>query len=143
MPPATPPMGVPSRRAFLQAGGAAVVAGIALDPVDVAPPPHGLGPEEDTEITAITFIHGIPGKEDELQEHLLSLSGPTRAEPGCRRYDLFRSPEQRHEFVRLEVWSSLEALEAHKRMPHLRASFERRQREGWTTRIMVWKRVPG
>jgi hypothetical protein len=26
-------------------------------------------------------------------------------------------------------------------MPHLRASFEKRQREGWTTQITVWKRV--
>jgi quinol monooxygenase YgiN len=40
------------------------------------------------------------------------------------------------------VWESLDALEAHKQTPPLKASFEKRQREGWTTQIVVWKRVP-
>ena len=93
-------------------------------------------------ITAVTLIHGIPGKEEELKEHLLSLAGPTRAEKGCITYDLYRSPDQKHEFMRFEVWESQEALEAHKRTPHLKASFEKRQREGWTTQIVTWKRVP-
>jgi gluconolactonase len=93
-------------------------------------------------ITAVTLIHGIPGKEDELKRHLLSLADPTRAEPGCVTYDLYQSPEREHEFMRFEVWTSPEALEAHKRTPHLRASFEKRQREGWTTEIMVFNRVP-
>ena len=38
-------------------------------------------------------------------------------------------------------WSSEEALEVHKRTPHLRASFEKRQREGWTTQILLWQPV--
>ena len=41
-----------------------------------------------TPITALTLIHGIPGKEDELKTHLLSLSEPTLAEKGCLRYRL-------------------------------------------------------
>lgn len=42
-----------------------------------------------------------------------------------------------------EIWTSRDALESHKQMPHLSASFEKRQREGWSTEIAVWRRVPG
>jgi quinol monooxygenase YgiN len=98
--------------------------------------------DSDQRITAVTLIHGIPGKEEELKQHLLSLAGPTRAEKGCVTYDLYESPGQKHEFMRFEVWESLDALEAHKQTPPLKASFEKRQREGWTTQIVVWKRVP-
>lgn len=93
------------------------------------------------ELTAVTLIHGIPGKEAELERHLLSLSAPTRAEPGCLRYDLYRSSVNRYEFMRLEVWASPAALEAHKKTPHLRASFEQRTREGWTTEILTFQRA--
>jgi quinol monooxygenase YgiN len=93
-------------------------------------------------ITAVTLIHGIPGKEEDLKRHLLSLTDPTRAEPGCIAYDLYQSPERQYEFMRFEVWDSPEALETHKKTPHLKASFEKRQKEGWTTQIMVFKRVP-
>jgi len=93
-------------------------------------------------ITAVTLVHGIPGREEDLKQHLLSLTGPTRAEPGCIAYDLYQSPERQAEFMRFEVWESLDALETHKKTPHLKASFEKRQKEGWTTQIMVFKRVP-
>jgi quinol monooxygenase YgiN len=96
---------------------------------------------ENEVLTAVTFIRGIEGKEEELEAHLLSLSAPTRAEAGCVLYDLYRSPQVSHHFLRLEVWASPAALEAHKASPHIRASFEKRQREGWSTEITVWKRL--
>ena len=99
-------------------------------------------PANDEVITVVTFIHGIAGREDDLHAHLLSLAAPTRAEAGCLQYDLYQSPEQPAEFLRLERWQSLAALEAHKATPHLRASFEKRTREGWTTQITVWRRSP-
>jgi len=98
--------------------------------------------DKEQRITAVTLIHGIPGKEEELKQHLLSLAGPTRAEKGCITYDLYQLPDQRHEFMRFEVWDSRDALEAHKKTPPLKASFEKRQREGWTTQIVIWNRVP-
>lgn len=94
-----------------------------------------------TPLTAVTLVHGIPGKEAELKQHLLSLAAPTRAEPGCLTYDLYQSDKQKHEFMRFEVWASAAALEAHKLSPHLKASFEKRQREGWTTQILTFNRV--
>jgi quinol monooxygenase YgiN len=89
----------------------------------------------------VTFIDGIAGQEDDLVEHLLSLAGPTRAEPGNRQYDLYRSVERPSRFVRLEQWTDANALEVHKAMPYMRDSFARRQREGWTTRITLWRRL--
>jgi quinol monooxygenase YgiN len=126
------------RRAFLTgAARAGVAAALALG----TRPAHAAY-EGGHVITAATFIHGIPGREADLEAHLLSLSAATRAEPGCIGYDLYRSTSTPSEFLRLERWKSSADLEAHTRMPHLRASFEKRAREGWTTQITVWKRVP-
>lgn len=128
----------PGRRAFLRvaatAAGAAALGGWRA----AAPTPR-----QGDALTAVTLIHGIPGKEEELKEHLLSLTAPTRAESGCIAYDLYQSPSRKHEFMRFEVWASPAALEAHKQTPHLRASFERRQKEGWTTEIVIWNPVAG
>lgn len=123
------------RRAFLRAVGATAAVTLPGASTPAAP----AAPNE--VITAVTFIHGIAGREEDLRQHLLSLAGPTRVEPGCVSYDLYRSPDAAYEFMRYEVWASPAALEAHKKTPHLRASFEKRQREGWTTQITVWKRV--
>jgi quinol monooxygenase YgiN/quercetin dioxygenase-like cupin family protein len=92
-------------------------------------------------LTAVTFIHGIEGKEEELKRHLLSLTAPTRAEPGNIAYDLYQSATRKNEFLRFEVWRNPEALEAHKTTPPLKASFELRQRQGWMTEITLWNPV--
>ena len=93
-------------------------------------------------LTAITFIKGKEGKEDELKRELLALAAPTRAEAGNIQYDLYQSPNKKNEFMRLEVWRSGQALEDHKATPHIKESFEKRQKQGWTTEIIPWKRVP-
>lgn len=127
------------RRQFLgwAAGSVAAIAGSAFAPGAAAGEPC------DGWIAATTLIHGLPGREAELKAHLLSLAAPTRAEAGCVAYDLYQSPGRADEFMRFEIWTSPEALEAHKQTPHIRASFEKRQREGWTTEIVTWTRVPG
>lgn len=93
-------------------------------------------------LTAVTFIRGKPGTDDAVKRELLSLSPPTRGEPGNLRYDLYQSVDQPGQFMRLEVWRSAEALEQHKGSPYLRASFERRKDQGWETEITRWTRVP-
>jgi quinol monooxygenase YgiN len=101
--------------------------------------PASLG--DDGGLTAITYITGLVGREDELRRELLALSAPTRAEPGNLRYDLYQSTTKPNEFVRFEVWRDSAALEAHKATPHLRASFARRQDQGWRTNITLWQRA--
>lgn len=99
------------------------------------------GMSGDDFLTAVTFITGKEGKEEELKGELLALSAPTRAEPGCIQYDLYQSPLKKNEFMRLEVWRNPEALETHKATPHIQASFEKRAQQGWKTNITVWNRV--
>lgn len=99
-------------------------------------------PVEADLLTAITFIRGPEGSEQDLLTELLSTSTPTRAEPGNIRYDLYRSPVNKNVFMRFEIWRNPEALEVHKSTPHLKASFERRKNKSWMTEITTWKRVP-
>jgi quinol monooxygenase YgiN/quercetin dioxygenase-like cupin family protein len=93
-------------------------------------------------LTAVTFIQGREGKGGEVKRELLSLTAPTRAEPGAITYDLYQSVDRPDRFMRIEVWRDAEALEDHKATPHLKASFERRKNEGWMTEITRWERVP-
>jgi quinol monooxygenase YgiN/quercetin dioxygenase-like cupin family protein len=93
-------------------------------------------------LTAVTFIQGREGKGGEVKRELLSLTAPTRAEPGAITYDLYQSVDRPDRFMRIEVWRDAEALELHKATPHLKASFERRKNEGWMTEITRWERVP-
>lgn len=93
-------------------------------------------------LTAVTFIRGPEGKDAEVKRELLSLTAPTRAEPGALRYDLYQSVARPSDFMRFEVWRNPEALELHKATPHLKASFERRKDQGWLTEITLWKRIP-
>lgn len=123
-----------TRRTLLAVGATAAAASFASAPARAEY-------ESGEVITATTVIHGMPGREQDLKEHLLSLSAATRAESGCVAYDLYQSPETPSDFLRIERWKSIADLEAHKRLPQLRASFEKRQREGWTTQITLWKRV--
>jgi quinol monooxygenase YgiN len=92
-------------------------------------------------LTAVTFIRGPEGSEQDLLTELLSTSAPTRAEPGNVMYDLYQSPVNPNVFMRFEIWQSAEALEAHKQTPHLKASFERRKNKNWMTEITTWRRV--
>lgn len=103
---------------------------------------EGSSTESDQDLlTAVTFIHGLEGKGEELKGELLALEAPTRAEPGNLVYDLYQSPTVKHEFMRFEVWRNPKALEEHKMTPHLQASFKHRQEQGWKTEITTWKRV--
>lgn len=100
-----------------------------------------INPADPNLLSTVTFITGKEGKEEELKRELLALSAPTRAEPGNIQYDLYQSPNKKNEFMRLEVWKTAQALEDHKATPHIKASFEKREKQGWKTQIIPWKRV--
>lgn len=100
-----------------------------------------INPADPNLLSTVTFITGKEGKEEELKRELLALSAPTRAEAGNIQYDLYQSPNKKNEFMRLEVWTSAQALEDHKATPHIKASFEKREKQGWKTQIIPWKRV--
>jgi quinol monooxygenase YgiN/quercetin dioxygenase-like cupin family protein len=100
------------------------------------------GAEPSELLTAVTFIQGREDTGETVKRELLTLTAPTRAEPGNLIYDLYQSADRPDRFMRIEVWRNDEALELHKATPHLRASFERRKDAGWMTEITRWHRVP-
>ena len=103
----------------------------------------GKGQAELNEVlTAVTFIRGKPGADQRVKSELLSLTAPTRTEPGNLGYDLYQSADHPGDFMRIEVWKNPEALELHKASPYLKASFDRRKDQGWQTEITRWMRVP-
>ena len=108
--------------------------------IEMKAPMNAMSNEADL-LTAITFIRGPEGSEQDLLNELLSTTAPTRAEPGNLKYDLYQSPTNANYFMRFEVWRNPQALEDHKMTPHLKASFERRKNKGWMTEITTWKRV--
>ena len=61
------------------------------------------------------------GLEDALEQQLLSLVAPTRAERGVLAYHVHRSRSQRGKFVFYEVWESAEALQPHLQQPYIQA----------------------
>jgi quinol monooxygenase YgiN len=62
-----------------------------------------------------------PGKEAELQRHLLVLVEHTRREEGCIQYDLHVSPSDPCQFLFVENWITAEALDRHANSPHMHA----------------------
>lgn len=65
-----------------------------------------------------------PGHEDALAAELLKLLTPTRAEPGCLRYEVLRSQSTPVEFVTVEEWVDTAAVEAHMASAHVQALFQ-------------------
>ena len=55
---------------------------------------------------------------DNLKQLLTELIEPSRAEPGCVKYELYQCEEQSERFIIIESWESAEALNAHKSTPH-------------------------
>ena len=60
------------------------------------------------------------GNEDRVQEALEKLTGPSRAEPGCRQYQALQSLDEPREFLIYEAYDDEAAYEAHGSSEHFR-----------------------
>ncbi len=56
---------------------------------------------------------------DAVRAVLLSLIAPTRAEPGCLKYDLFQNVDDPTDFTFVETFASDAALAAHAAAPYV------------------------
>jgi quinol monooxygenase YgiN len=70
------------------------------------------------EITLIARFVAKVGKAEELKAVLANAIATTQAEPGCKVYDLYESPETGRFFF-WELWESQEALDVHAKAPHI------------------------
>lgn len=70
-------------------------------------------------IHVVATLVAAEGKAEELQEALLSMLAPSRAEEGCVSYDLFRDRKNPDQFVFVEQWRDEEAIKEHGQAPHM------------------------
>jgi len=59
------------------------------------------------------------GREDQLRELLRGMLAPTRAESGCKLYELYES-DSKGRFYFYETWESQAALDQHAASPHFK-----------------------
>jgi quinol monooxygenase YgiN len=69
------------------------------------------------EIRVIARALARVGKEEQLRNALIEMLVPTRAERGCRLYELYES-NHRGLFYFYEEWESQDALDRHTTTPH-------------------------
>ena len=74
---------------------------------------------------AVTYVIKA-GHEEEAVALFAGLTGPTRAEPGCRMYLVHRSLTDPRRFFLYEQYDDQAALDAHRESPH----FERYAKNG-------------
>ena len=66
---------------------------------------------------AVTYVLQ-PDHDDEAVDRLLRLTEATRQEPGCRMYQVHRSPTDPLRFFLYEQYDDQAALDAHRASPH-------------------------
>ena len=71
------------------------------------------------EVRVIARAVARKGKESQVRELLRGMLAPTRAEAGCKLYELYES-EEKGRFYFYETWESPAALDQHRATPHLR-----------------------
>ncbi len=73
-------------------------------------------------VQIVAHIVAREGEGARVQAHLEKLIEPTRAEPGCRKYELFVNKEKPGDFVVLEEYASDAAFQAHMDSSHVAAA---------------------
>lgn len=68
-------------------------------------------------LTVIARIKAKPGMEKQMQQDLLGILTPTRAEAGCIAFDLLKDINDPTVFVLYENWESQAALDKHLSSP--------------------------
>jgi quinol monooxygenase YgiN len=71
------------------------------------------------EVRVIARSVARKGREDQLRELLRGMLAPTRAEAGCRLYELYES-DSKGRFYFYEIWESQAALDQHAASPHFK-----------------------
>jgi len=76
-------------------------------------------------VRVVARVVGKPDKLEELRATLLSLIEPTRAEPGCLRYELLQNLTDPTDFTFVEDWRDDASFQAHLETEHFRAAAAR------------------
>jgi quinol monooxygenase YgiN len=71
------------------------------------------------EVRVIARFVARKGKEDQLRAVLQGMLAPTRAESGCKLYELYES-DSKGRFYIYEIYESQAALDQHAASPHFK-----------------------
>jgi quinol monooxygenase YgiN len=63
-------------------------------------------------------LHAREGEEAGVEEALRDVTGPSRQEPGCLSFHIFRSTRDRRLFYIHSRWVDEAAFQAHAELPH-------------------------
>ena len=72
-----------------------------------------------SEVRVIARSVARRGRESQLRELLRGMLAPTRAELGCKLYELYES-DSKGRFYFYEIWESQAALDRHAASPHFK-----------------------
>ncbi|MEO6789465.1 MAG: putative quinol monooxygenase [Ornithinibacter sp.] len=75
-----------------------------------------------SDLPVVAVIVAKPGSEGPVREALQSLVEPTRAESGCRSYELYESAAAPGTFVTVESWEAQSDLDQHMASEHIAAA---------------------
>lgn len=75
----------------------------------------------DARVSVIARFFPKSGQEDAVEGILLGMVAPTRNEPGCNRYDLYRVKDGPVQFALFEIYKDQAALEAHRATEHYKS----------------------
>ncbi len=73
-------------------------------------------------VRVVARLVAKPGSIDQVREVLAAQVAPTRAEPGCLRYDLMQNVADPADFTFYEEWATADALDRHAASAHLARS---------------------
>jgi quinol monooxygenase YgiN len=71
-------------------------------------------------VLAITRIHGIAGRRDDLRALMRETEERVASEPGCRMYRFAVTLDDADEYVHVQEWADEDAFDAHQRSPAFR-----------------------
>ncbi len=92
-------------------------------------------------ITLLVVLRAKEGQEAALEGQLRALLAPTRREPGCLGYTLYRSADQPGVFLLHEVWASREHHTRHTHTPHFQRWSSRTDAVLASREASFWKQI--
>lgn len=97
-----------------------------------------------SEVVVLVNLTAHPGKEEEAEQLLKGLLGPTHAEEGCILYSVHRAADDPQQFAFVERWASRELLETHMGSDHIsRAMEELPEYFSAGPEIVIFQPLPG
>lgn len=92
-------------------------------------------------VTLLVVLRANEGQEAALEQELRALVAPTRREPGCLGYTLYRSADQPGAFLLHEIWASRQHHARHTQTPHFQRWSSRTDAVLASRDASFWKQI--